>query len=314
MQKNTNWLVKAMLAVCLGALLSVFAGCGNAKPQQEPGKAAIEYITKDNRMERVLFNDGFLRSTPEITSGTIVSNVYKGSQGMMYGKRAINGMYWAKVTTREGITGWYSAGDENGQPAHTDLKTTQKNYSMTYPVISGISSEAAEKINKEITDYIEAFKYVAGPVGNTLQCRVTYNKNHLLSILFTSGAVLNRTYKVTDVNNSEFWQSITKYCFIPELHSDMHKENLVAPLTDLQYAMVFSLTTGKRLSYDYFLGKNKEQEVKYLLAQNNKQNNIVMDCFYIESGKKLWAYVERDKGPETGRKLVNLSDLVEKQF
>ena len=312
MQKNSNLLIKVVLVICLGTLPGVFSGCGSTKTQKQQNKATIQYITKDNRMERILFNDGFLRSTPEITSGTIVINVYKGSQGMMYGKRFINGMYWAKVTTREGVTGWYSPGDKPGQEANTDLSTTQKNFSMTYPVISGISSQAEEKINKEITEYVEAFKFVAGPVGNTLQCRITYNKDNLLSILFTSGAVRNRIYKVTDVNNHAFWTNIIKYCFIPELNSDMDKVNLVAPITDLQYAMVFSLQTGDRLSYDYFIGNNSKKQDFFRKLGNLRQKGT--DCFYLEPGGKLWAYFEREKGPETGRKLVDLSSLVTKKF
>lgn len=253
MQKSSNCKIKIFLAICLMALLSLCVGCGGFEPQMPTGKATIQYITKENRMERLTFDDGYLRSTPEMASGTIVANVYKGSQGMLYGKRLINGMYWAKVTTREGVTGWYSPGDKLGEPASRDLNTSSKNYSTTYPVISGISEKAAAKINKDINDYLAAFKYVAGPVGNTLQCRITYNAEDRLSVLFTAGAVISRSYKVADVNNSEFWPTITKYCFIPELHSDVAKENLVAPITDLQYAMVYDLTTGTDYPMMYFL-------------------------------------------------------------
>ncbi len=300
MRKSGNSILNIILAICFGVFLSIYSGCAGKKPQERNGKATIQYITKDNRMERVLFDEGFLRSTPEITSGTIVANVYKGSQGMMYGKRFINGMYWAKVTTREGITGWYSAGDKEGKPANTDLSTSRKNYKVTYPVIGGIDQSAAGKINKEITDYLTVFKYVAGPVGNTLQCRVTYNKDNLLSIVFTASAIRGRAYKVADVNNIGFWSNVNKFCFIPDLYSDADKVNLVAPLTDLQYAMVFSLVTGQRLSEEVFLEK--------------KQEDRPADCFYIEQGKKLWAYVDSKKQPEQGRKLINLSSLVTKDY
>lgn len=314
MQKSGKAIMKIFLAIFVSVLCLLPIGCGSTKFPESTGKGTIQYVTKDNRMERVLFADGFLRSTPEIASGTIVANVYKGSQGMLYGKRFINGMYWAKVTTREGVTGWYSAGDKEGVEANADLSTLQKNYSMTYPVVSGISEDAAKKINGEITAYLKAFKYVAGPVGNTLQCRVTYNANNLLSILFTAGAVRNRSYKITDINNAGFWSTITKYCFIPELHSDVDKGNMLAPITDLQYGMVFSLTTGDRLSYLDFIGQEQKNKVAALLNKSGKVKQNGTECFYVEPGQKLWVFVGEESSSVAGLKLVDISSLVTKKY
>jgi len=92
-------------------LLLSLAGCSVPNNIMPAKKAKIDFINTDHVMERVTFNGGFLRSEPEINSSNTIYPLLKGTQGMLYGKRKINGKEWAKVTTREGYTGWYTASD-----------------------------------------------------------------------------------------------------------------------------------------------------------------------------------------------------------
>ena len=63
-------------------------------------------VNREHKMERVIFSGGYLRSLPEEKPETILRPAPEGAQGMIFGKREINGLEWAKVATRDGVTGW----------------------------------------------------------------------------------------------------------------------------------------------------------------------------------------------------------------
>jgi len=306
--------LKKFIALCLGVLLLLsLAGCSVPNNIMPAKKAKIDFINTDHVMERVTFNGGFLRSEPEINPSNTIYPLLKGTQGMLYGKRKINGKEWAKVTTREGYTGWYTASDVKDKNADQSLHTDNKNYQISYPQISGIKEEAAKNINAEIKKYLDIFSYVTGPVGGYLQCRVTYNKNSILSILFTTPKIYYRTYDTKTVQDKDKWTDICKYCRISPLNSVIAETGLTAEVNDLQYAMTFDLTTGKRLTTDYFLGNNSQGKVDELLAAEGNRLHLDKDNFYVEEQKQLTVLVEQ-QGPEWDRKKVKLSSLVTKYF
>ncbi len=214
-------------------------------------KAKLNYVNQDHVMEHVTFNGGYLRKEPEQSTGNITSGLIRGSRGLLYGKRRINGKEWGKVTTREGLTGWYTPVEEN-KGENTYLKVDKRNYQQSYPEVGGIKEEAARFINQEIAAYLEVFNYVVGPVGSGLQCRVTFNDNKVLSIVFTAAVINYRTYPLTAVQDEAQWKKINTYAALSPLMAMATSQGLTAKSTDLQYAMTFSLTTGKRLTLQDF--------------------------------------------------------------
>lgn len=288
------------------------AGCSVPKAIVQEKKAKIDFINTDHVMERVTFNGGFLRTEPEINPSNILYPLLKGTQGIIYGKRKINGKEWAKVTTREGLTGWYTPSDVKEKDADPYLKIDKKNYQISYPQISGISEEAANNINGEIKNYLEAFSYVSGPVGGYLQCRVTYNRNNILSILFTTPKIYYRTYDTKTVQDKKKWETVCKYCRVSPLSPVISDTGLTAQINDLQYAMTFDLTTGKRLTLDYFLGNN-QNKVNAVLAAEGSPLHLEKDDFYVEEKQQLTVLAEQ-QGPEWDRKRVKLSSLVTRDF
>lgn len=97
--------------------------------------ARVEFVTREHKMERVLFSGGYLRSLPEEKPETILRPAPAGAQGMIFGKREINGLEWAKVATRDGVTGWYTvpakkepAPGTNGSPSRSPMKATEPSF------------------------------------------------------------------------------------------------------------------------------------------------------------------------------------------
>lgn len=306
--------MKKFIALLLSVLfLFSLSGCSVAPKALLEKKAKIEFINTDHVMERVTFNGGFLRNEPEITPSNIIYPLLKGSQGIIYGKRKINGKEWAKVTTREGLTGWYTPSDQKNKDEDIYLKTDNKNYQLSYPQISGIKENAAAKINGEIKNYLDAFRFVTGPVGGYLQCRVTYNKNNILSILFTTPKIYYRTYDTQTVQNENQWNEICKYCRISPLSPVIADRGLTAQVNDLQYAMTFDLDTGNRLTLDYFLAGTDPEKIEEVLSAAGNRLHLEKDDFYVEDKKELTALVEQ-QGPQWDRKRVKLSSLVTRDF
>ena len=293
-------------------------GCGVQSPRalvSHEGECVVNYITDSQRMKRVTFSGGYLRSSPEILPGNILAVTRNGSKAIIYGERKIDNVEWAKVTTREGITGWYSV-----EPAIIDGKKTQlpldimkKTYITTYPQISGISVDAAAKINAEINNYMEVYNYVVGPVGNNLHCLVTYNKNNLLSILFESPFVNYRIYATKDINNIKFWKNVNKYCFISSLSADAQPNMLQAERSDLQYGMVFDLKTGNRLNYQEFLLPKQDSAVADRVKTFGQDALVQKDNFYITEDKEIKVFVSHN-GENPGRFTLDLTTLGGKDF
>ena len=174
----------AFLSLILAALLT--AGCsGEKKDQKTPDVvpaentqretkttttgendhgARIEFVTREHKMERVLFSGGYLRSLPEESPTAIVREVPQGSEGMIYGKRVLGKKEWAKVTTRDGVTGWYTIPEtalKAGQQA--TLEEISKVHRSTYPqIIGGVASDVALAINREIGRYLDVYRFVTG--------------------------------------------------------------------------------------------------------------------------------------------------------
>jgi len=299
-------------------VLACCFGCGSqppSEPDDNSGKCTISYVTDSQRMKRITFSGGYLRSSPEILKGNIVVSALKGSKGIIYGERKIDKVEWAKVTTREGTTGWYSVEPKlvDGKLEVQPLDIMEKTYSTTYPQISGVADDVAEKINGEIKKYLAVFKYVVGPVGNNLHCRVTYNKNNILSILFESPFVSYRIYPTEDVNNIGFWENVKKYCFISPLIADAQPKVLYAERSDLQYGFVFDLKTGKRLKYQDFMLHKKDKGIDDLLATVGDDASMQSDNFYITEDKEIKVFVSHN-GVNPGRVALDLTGLGIKKF
>lgn len=300
---------------CMFCLLLLLTGCSQlpvvGKPAQD--RAKIEFVNKDHKMARLIFAGGFLRTSPEMVKENIVLPAPKGSQGIFYGKRKINGIDWAKVTTREGVTGWYGLSKDAKGTAPAALEITNKNYQVSYPQVSGIPEEAAAKINEEIAKYLSVFNYVAGPVGNPLQCQITYNQNNLLSIMFFTPSVRYRYYEVGEINNYKRWQEIRKYCYMTDFYSDAKPDNLYVAINDLQYGMVFDVRTGKRMQYRDFLRKDAEGAVQDKVAELGSDAYLAPDNFYLEDNQRVSAFVEHG-GSAPGRSILKLNELAKKDL
>ena len=311
--------LKPFFLLLLFLVLLCCFGCGlqqsQSKQSAEAGRCTINYVTDSQRMKRVTFSGGYLRSSPEILKDNIVASALKGSKGIIYGDRQINTLEWAKVTTREGTTGWYSVEPKliDGKKVILPLDIMEKTYSTTYPQIYGVAENVADKINGEIQNYLSVFKYVVGPVGNNLHCRVTYNKNNILSILFESPFVSYRIYPKEDVNNIEFWDNVKKYCYVSPLIADAQPNFLYAERSDLQYGLVFDLKTGKRLSYQDFMLHKQEEEVADLLSKFGNDASIQSENFYITEDKEIKVFVSHN-GKNPGRVALDLTSLGIKKF
>jgi len=311
---------KFKLIFLILGLLVLFCcfGCGPqppSKPAANVGKCTINYVTDSQRMKRVTFSGGYLRSSPEMLKDNILVATPNGSKGIIYGDRQIDKVEWAKVTTREGTTGWYNVEPKliDGKKVVLPLDIMEKTYSTTYPQISGVADDVAAKINEEINNYLTVFKYVVGPVGNNLHCLVTYNKNNVLSILFESPFVSYRIYPTVDVNNIKFWENIKKYCFISSLTADALPNALYAERSDLQCGLVFDLKTGKRLNYQDFMLHKQDEAVADLMSTFGEDASIQSDNFYITEDKEIKVFVSHN-GMNPGRVALDLTSLGIKKF
>lgn len=305
--------MKKIAVLLLGLMVLLLgSGCKQAAKPPVPTKAQINFVNTDHEMEHIIFSGGYLRSEPELIASNIICPLIKGSQGILYGKRRISKKEWAKVTTREGLTGWYSPADSLDKENNSSLQLRRGNFQRSYPQISGIKEETAQLINAEIANYLEAFKLVVGPVGSNLQCRITYNKHNILSMLFTVPKINYRTYDIGLTQNKKKWEKLNKYCAISPLKAFAASSGLTAEVSDLQYAMTFDLQTGKRLDLAYFLQDNLAK-VKPVLAAKGVALTLQADNFYIEGTNELIGLAEVSEA-DWGRTRIELSDLVKRKF
>ena len=280
--------------------------------------ARVEFVTRQHSMERIQFVGGYLRNLPEEKPETILRPAPEGALGMIFGKREINGLEWAKVATRDGITGWYAVPARPGaspKEKRDALKISRDDYQTTYPQVTGeISPQAQDRINQELGNYIGVFRYMTGPVGSSLQCQVTYNRNNLLSIVFTAPPIRYRMVPVSEVNNLASWARLKKYAYMSPLLGGADPTLMQAEKIDLQYALVFDLTTGSRLNLSYFLGTGQKEIIQARLEALGRGGRLQPDNFYINEQGQLIALVSvRDPSPG-GRTPLDLSDLVIKEF
>ncbi|MCD2435937.1 hypothetical protein LQE88_08055 [Acidaminococcus sp. NSJ-142] len=279
--------------------------------------ARVEFVTREHKMERITFSGGYLRTLPEEKPDTIMRAAPAGSLGMIFGKREINGLEWAKVATRDGVTAWYAAPAREGalkEDKRPPLQIAENVYRSTYPQVTGeVPPRVQDRINQELGNYYSVYRHVIGPVGGELQCKVTYNRRGLLSLVFTGKPIRYRTYPVSEVNNLASWSQLKKYVYVSPLIGGSDPNSLTAERTDLQYGMVFDLNTGSRLTYEYFLGKNREAAVKERLAELGSDARLDPDNFYVDDQGKLIALASVQQ-PEPGRVPLDLSDLVVRDY
>jgi len=325
--------MKYTLSALLLGLLLLAAGCGskqetrqeipfkNPQPSQEtkvvaPGEgqmgARVEFVTREHGMERITFSGGYLRSLPEEKPETIMRPAPAGSQGMMFGKREINGLEWAKVATRDGVTAWYAVPAREGAAKgekRAPLQVADSVYRSTYPQITGgVEPRVQDRINQELGNYFSVYRHVTGPVGGELQCRASYNRNKILSLVFSGKPIRFRSYPVSEVNNLPSWTQLKKYACVSPLLGGADPNLLIAEKTDLQYAMVFDLATGSRLSLEYFIGHSHEKELQELLEQFGEDARLQRDNFYVDEKGKIIALVSVAE-PDSGRVPLDLSGL-----
>ena len=296
----------AFLSLILAALLT--AGCsGEKKDQKTPDVvpaentqretkttttgendhgARIEFVTREHKMERVLFSGGYLRSLPEESPTAIVREVPQGSEGMIYGKRVLGKKEWAKVTTCDGVTGWYTIPEtalKAGQQA--TLEEISKVHRSTYPqIIGGVASDVALAINREIGRYLDVYRFVTGPVGSDLSCHVTYNRRNILSFYFSG-----------------------------PLWGGADPRIMTSAVTDIQYAMTFDLASGRRLTLSDFIGKENLAKARALVEAFGGEAAFEEDNFYVDDKGQLFLFAERTQ-PQPGREALNLSRLVVRDY
>lgn len=287
-----------------------------------PGEGAqgarVEFVTRQHSLERIQFTGGYLRNLPEEKAETILRQAPEGALGMIFGKREINGLEWAKVATRDGITGWYTTPAKAGASSKAKrdaLKISKDEYETTYPQVTGeITPQAQDRINQELGNYIGVFRYMTGPVGSALHCQVTYNRNNLLSIVFTAPPIQYRMFPVSEVNNLASWARLKKYAYVSPLLGGADPNLLRAEKIDLQYALVFDLTTGNRLTLNHFLGSGQQEAIQQRLEALGPGARLQPDNFYINDKGQLIALASVQEPAPGGRTPLDLSDLVIKEF
>jgi hypothetical protein len=277
--------------------------------------ARVEMVTKDHKMERVIFSGGYLHSLPEDVPETIVREVPKGSQGMIYGKRVINGKEWAKVTTRDGVTGWYTAPQSNKQKeTKSRLEESDKTYRSMYPrVTGGTTVFVQDTINKELERYLAVYRFVTGPVGNDLKCQVTYNRKGILSLVFSGPPIKYRSYNVSQVNDIENWREVQRYAFLSPLWGSADASVLTAAVTDIRYAMTFDLKTGRRMTIFDFIGTQHNDDLRDLLSTLGEETLLERDNFFVNDKGQLFLMASQLQ-PEPGRVVLNLSQFVVRDY
>lgn len=325
---------KILLALFLG-LTVAFSGCGKKdstkpepnQPSQEtsretktlaPGEgeggARVEFVTRSHGMDRIVFSGGYLHSLPEETPNNIVRPAPSGAQGMIFGKREMGGLEWAKVATRDGVTAWYAVPAKAGaskEEKRAPLQIANAVYKSTYPQITGgVPPEIQDRINQELGGYYSVYRHVTGPVGGELSCQITYNRKGILSLVFAAKPVLYRNYPVSEVNNLPSWTQLKKYACISPLLGGADPTLLTAEKTDMQYAMTFDLNTGRRLHWDFFLGEDAGEEVSRRVADLSGSARLQDDNFYVNDKGELIALADL----ETGRVPLDLSDLVRRDY
>ena len=325
----------AFLSLILAALLT--AGCsGEKKDQKTPDVvpaentqretkttttgendhgARIEFVTREHKMERVLFSGGYLRSLPEESPTAIVREVPQGSEGMIYGKRVLGKKEWAKVTTRDGVTGWYTIPEtalKAGQQA--TLEELSKVHRSTYPqIIGGVASDVALAINREIGRYLDVYRFVTGPVGSDLSCHVTYNRRNILSFYFSGPPIRYRAYSVKSINDGPSWKEVERYAFVSPLWGGADPRIMTSAVTDIQYAMTFDLASGRRLTLSDFIGKENLAKARALVEAFGGEAAFEEDNFYVDDKGQLFLFAERTQ-PQPGREALNLSRLVVRDY
>lgn len=277
--------------------------------------ARVEFVTREHKMERVLFSGGYLRSLPEEKPETILRPAPAGAQGMIFGKREINGLEWAKVGTRDGVTGWYTVPAKKGaspRDKREPLQITNEGYRTIFPqVTGGVTSQVQDRINQELGNYLSVYRHITGPVESGLQCRVTYNRRQILSLVFQGDPILYRSYPVTEVNSLASWTRLKNYAYVSPLQGGADPSLLTARITDLHYGLVFDLVTGSRLPLEYFLGQNRQEAIRERLADLGEGARFQKDNFYIDTQGHLVALASV---PGKGRVEMDLSDLVIREF
>ena len=277
--------------------------------------ARVEFVNREHKMERVIFSGGYLRSLPEEKPETILRPAPEGAQGMIFGKREINGLEWAKVATRDGVTGWDAVPAKEGagpRDKRNPLKITNDGYETTFPqVTGGVAPQVQDRINQELGNYLSVYRHITGPVESELQCQVTYNRRQILSLVFQGTPILYRSYPVSEVNSLASWTRLKNYAYVSSLQGGADPTLLVARITDLHYALVFDLATGSRLTLDYFLGANRQEELQERLAGLGEGARLQKDDFYITTQGRLVALASV---PGKGRVDLDLSDLVIREF
>lgn len=323
-----------LTALFLGLMLAL-SGCGKQEPTKpEPnqpsqesshetktlaagegeGGARVEFVTRSHSMDRIAFSGGYLHSLPEETPSNIVRPAPAGAQGMIFGTRELGGLEWAKVATRDGVTAWYAVPTKEGasqEEKRASLQIANAVYKSTYPQITGgVSPDIQDRINQELGSYFSVYRHVTGPVGGELSCQITYNRRGILSLVFTAKPILFRNYPVSEVNNLTSWIQLKKYACITPLMGGADPSLLTAEKTDLQYAMTFDLRTGRRLTWDYFLGKEATKEVERRVTALGHSARLQTDIFYVNDKGQLVALADL----ETGRVPLDLSDLVSRDY
>ena len=110
------------------------------------------------------------------------------------------------------------------------------------------------------------------------------------------------------MNNLPSWTQLKKYACVSPLLGGADPNLLIAEKTDLQYAMVFDLATGSRLSLEYFIGHSHEKELQELLEQFGEDARLQRDNFYVDEKGKIIALVSVAE-PDSGRVPLDLSGL-----
>ena len=87
------------------------------------------------------------------------------------------------------MTAWYAVPAREGAAKgekRAPLQVADSVYRSTYPQITGgVEPRVQDRINQELGNYFSVYRHVTGPVGGELQCRASYNRNKILSLVFS---------------------------------------------------------------------------------------------------------------------------------
>ncbi len=287
--------MKRILLLVILSCCVLITGCN----KMEEKKLAVDYVNQERAVERIIFEDGYVYPSTD-SSANPLQKTHCFNKGLVHGTVDIGANKWVKVTTDLGNTGWYLI-PTHKNPYSLGSEVGTYTYRENFPQVSGGHQEVRNNINQAIREYVEVFQELSRPVGNNLYAQITYHSKDYLSILFETNSIYYRGFSSNEYQDTKKWGLWNKYAYMNyDLPQQEQASVAYVPEIDLQYGMVFDLTTGQRIAWNKLI---KQENIKYdnpLKSLIMKQNQVEKANFYLNRQGDVITLVEN---PVTTRRV-----------